>query len=151
AVSYSTCDTAMVIPRSRSSGALSIESNARNDTFGLFFDSTLVIAAVNVVFPWSMCPIVPTFTCGLTLSNFSFAICRPPAQRAVIGPWILGFQCLAGRAPDYFFGHRSRRLFVMRKMHRKTAAALCTAANLCGIAKHFGQWNLYVYDFTCRS
>src|SRR5579862_2765220 len=68
----------MVIPRSRSSGALSIESNARNDTFGLFFDSTLVIAAVNVVLPWSMCPIVPTFTCGLTLSNFSFAICVHP-------------------------------------------------------------------------
>src|SRR5579864_212368 len=68
----------MVIPRSRSSGALSIESNARNDTFGLFFDSTLVIAAVNVVFPWSMCPIVPTLTCGLTLSNFSFAISLHP-------------------------------------------------------------------------
>jgi hypothetical protein len=33
-----------------------------------------VIAAVNVVLPWSMCPIVPTFTCGFFLSNFSFAI-----------------------------------------------------------------------------
>jgi len=44
----------MVMPRSRSSGALSIESNARNATFGLFFDNTLVIAAVEVVLPWSM-------------------------------------------------------------------------------------------------
>src|SRR2546426_8975208 len=38
------------------------------------FDSTLVIAAVSVVFPWSMCPIVPTFMCGLDRSNFSLAI-----------------------------------------------------------------------------
>src|SRR5271170_6615774 len=64
----------MVIPRSRSSGALSIESNARNCTLGLFLDSTLVIAAVNVVFPWSMWPIVPMLTCGLFRSNFSLAI-----------------------------------------------------------------------------
>src|SRR5712692_2050904 len=68
----------MVIPRSRSSGALSIESNARNCTFGLVFANTLVIAAVSVVLPWSMCPIVPMFTCGLLRSNFSFAIvCYP--------------------------------------------------------------------------
>jgi hypothetical protein len=33
-----------------------------------------VIAAVSVVLPWSMCPIVPMFTCGLFLSNFAFAI-----------------------------------------------------------------------------
>ena len=52
----------MVMPRSRSSGALSIESNERNEFFGLCLDNTFVIAAVNVVFPWSMCPIVPTFT-----------------------------------------------------------------------------------------
>ncbi len=38
--------------------------------------ATFVSAAVNVVFPWSMCPIVPTFTCGLDRSNFSFAISR---------------------------------------------------------------------------
>jgi hypothetical protein len=36
--------------------------------------ATFVNAAVNVVFPWSMCPIVPTFTCGFDRSNFSFAI-----------------------------------------------------------------------------
>jgi hypothetical protein len=34
----------------------------------------MVIAAVSVVFPWSTCPIVPTFTCGFVLSNFFFAI-----------------------------------------------------------------------------
>src|SRR6185295_4579530 len=36
--------------------------------------ATFVSAAVNVVFPWSMWPIVPTFTCGFERSNFSFAI-----------------------------------------------------------------------------
>src|SRR5204862_4546697 len=33
------------------------------------------MAAVRVVLPWSMCPIVPTFTCGFVRSNFFFAIC----------------------------------------------------------------------------
>jgi hypothetical protein len=40
------------------------------------------IAAVRVDLPWSMCPIVPTFTCGFLRSNTPFAIavapfCRP--------------------------------------------------------------------------
>src|SRR5260370_15311997 len=76
----------MVMPRSRSSGALSIESNERNLILGFFFDNTLVMAAVSVVFPWSMCPIVPTFTCGLLRSNFSFAIASP--QNVPRSPWI---------------------------------------------------------------
>src|SRR5438105_2148791 len=37
-------------------------------------EATLVSAAVKVVLPWSMCPIVPTFTCGLLRSNFSLAM-----------------------------------------------------------------------------
>ena len=41
----------MVIPRAFSSGALSIESNERNAIFGLCYDNTFVIAAVNVVLP----------------------------------------------------------------------------------------------------
>ena len=63
----------MVIPRSFSSGALSIESNERSSERP-FLASTVVIAAVRVVLPWSTCPIVPTFTCGLDRSNFSFAV-----------------------------------------------------------------------------
>src|SRR5574337_672515 len=38
-----------------------------------------VIAAVRVVFPWSTCPIVPTFTCGFVRSNFSLAMILAPA------------------------------------------------------------------------
>src|SRR3989442_3168566 len=44
-----------------------------------FFASTCVIAAVSVVFPWSTCPIVPTFTCGLVRSNLLLAINFSPA------------------------------------------------------------------------
>ena len=63
----------MVMPRCRSSGALSISAK-------LFasppprFASTFVIAAVSVVFPWSMCPMVPTLRCGFVRSNFCLAI-----------------------------------------------------------------------------
>ena len=64
---------AIVIPRSRSSGALSMESKlrscARPDNASVF-----VIAAVRLVFPWSTCPIVPTFTCGFVRANFCFPI-----------------------------------------------------------------------------
>jgi hypothetical protein len=38
------------------------------------FASTFVIAAVNDVFPWSTCPIVPMLQCGLLRSNFALAI-----------------------------------------------------------------------------
>ena len=45
------------------------------------FAITLVIAAVSVVLPWSMWPIVPTFTCGLVRTNFSLAM--------MVSPWNL--------------------------------------------------------------
>src|SRR5687768_17323387 len=35
------------------------------------------MAAVNDVFPWSTCPIVPTFTWGLLRSNFSLDMLTP--------------------------------------------------------------------------
>src|SRR5271165_3856508 len=130
----------MVIPRSRSSGALSIESNARNCTFGLFFDNTLVIAAVNVVLPWSMCPIVPMFTCGLLRSNFSFAIeCsappleldeNPPASPVEPAPPDPLPGNSPGRLGDHFLGYRTWRLGVMREMHGERRATLRPAAKI---------------------
>jgi len=55
----------MVIPRAASSGARSI---CPNGTYLLIprSASTLVMAAVKVVFPWSTCPIVPMLRCGLS-------------------------------------------------------------------------------------
>src|SRR4029077_5505349 len=41
-------------------------------------DDTLVRAAVRVVLPWSMWPMVPTLTCGLLRSNFSLAMSVVP-------------------------------------------------------------------------
>src|ERR1700710_721251 len=64
----------IVIPRAFSSGALSIWSNADASLrFGYLSCRTLVIAAVSVVFPWSMCPMVPMLTCGLVRSNLALA------------------------------------------------------------------------------
>ncbi len=73
---------AIVMPRSRSSGALSISSNGVKSAMPLSA-STLVIAAVSVVLPWSMWPIVPMFTWGLLRSNFFFAIPFPPGSGAL--------------------------------------------------------------------
>src|SRR5947208_2514489 len=71
---------AMVMPRSFSSGALSIWSNGVKSARP-FSASTLVMAAVSVVLPWSMWPIVPMLTCGLVRSNFFFAIAPSPCRR----------------------------------------------------------------------
>src|SRR3954453_1184397 len=43
-------------------------------------DDTLVRAAVRVVLPWSMWPMVPTLTCGLLRSNFSLAMSSTPSS-----------------------------------------------------------------------
>src|SRR5215210_5521544 len=67
----------MVMPRCFSSGALSICSKATAwlaGSSGTRLASTLVIAAVKVVLPWSTWPMVPTFRCGFVLSNLPLAI-----------------------------------------------------------------------------
>src|SRR5688572_14590792 len=51
--------------------------------------ATFVSAAVKVVFPWSMCPIVPTFTCGFERSNFSLAICDVRPIRSLMPRGVL--------------------------------------------------------------
>src|SRR3989344_821679 len=63
----------MVIPLAFSSGALSISSTFSSFFAKPFINRTCVKAAVKVVLPWSTCPMVPTFTCGLVLTNFSFS------------------------------------------------------------------------------
>src|SRR5512142_1195482 len=91
----------MVMPRAFSSGALSIWSYAVNcalpDSARIF-----VIAAVNVVLPWSTWPIVPMLQCGFVRSNLAFAI-------AISCRRLLGFQRV---------GNRLRHGFVMIELHR---------------------------------
>src|SRR5687767_3896904 len=70
---------AMVMPRAFSSGALSISSKGVKVTVGSFSARHFVIAAVSVVLPWSMCPIVPMLRCGFVRSNFCLAIEVPLA------------------------------------------------------------------------
>src|SRR5688500_10551828 len=63
----------IVMPRASSSGARSMRSNAvKVVPDGSISDSTLVIAAVSVVLPWSTCPMVPMFRCGLARTNSCF-------------------------------------------------------------------------------
>src|ERR671922_2698943 len=67
------------MPRCRSSGALSILSKSVTSVFVPASASTFVIAAVSVVLPWSIWPIVPMLTCGFVRSNFCLAILSPPS------------------------------------------------------------------------
>src|SRR5215218_10586253 len=107
---------AMVMPRSRSSGALSIVSKARYSASPLRA-RYLVIAAVSDVLPWSMWPIVPMFTCGFVRSNFFLAIsARSPCLRPC---------CLADLGPRHeLLGKVARDLGVVRKLHRVAGPAL---------------------------
>src|SRR2546425_1998698 len=138
-VSYSTWATAIVIPRSRSSGALSIEPYSRTAIVLFFVCSTFVIAAVRVVLPWSMCPIVPTFTCGFVRSYLALAMLWLP-------PTLPGFSAgsgaggrLAGDLGHDFFGDRGRDLFVAGELHRVGRPALRHRPHLGGVAEHRGQ------------
>src|SRR5437870_3707228 len=139
---------AIVIPRAFSSGALSIESNARYFTLGFAFDSTLVIAAVSVVFPWSMCPIVPTFMCGLDRSNFSLAIAphivmsffqfpAPESKGAILSGY--GSPLNSGY---HLVLNISGRLFIPQEVHRIRRPPLRAGPQLGGVAEHFRQRHL---------
>src|SRR5258708_37084014 len=121
----------MVMPRSRSSGALSIWSKATNFAHPLVA-STLVIAAVSVVLPWSTCPIVPMLTCGLVRENFSLPMSSSPLTNRPDGP-------LTRRFRDDLFADALRRLLVARELHRVGGAALAERAQGGGVAEHLPQ------------
>src|SRR5579862_7251642 len=104
------------MPRARSSGALSIDAKSRTAVLPLPDSaSTFVIAAVSVVLPWSMCPIVPTLTCGFERSNFCLAI--PYAS-------VTGLGAGAAALRDDLAGDRLRNLFVMIEIHVERRPAL---------------------------
>src|SRR6185369_17450212 len=121
---------AMVMPRSRSSGALSIDSKARYSASPLRL-RYLVIAAVRLVLPWSMWPIVPMFTCGFVRSNFFLAI------SALLS---LSDRCLADPGlGEELLGEVARDLCVVRKLHRVARAALGHRPQVRGVAEHLGE------------
>src|SRR6266567_4713899 len=122
----------MVMPRARSSGALSIVSNARYSASPLS-ERYLVIAAVRLVLPWSMWPIVPMLTCGLVRSNFFLAICLLPGS------------CPSGRLDlrllDELRGQAGRDLGVVTELHRRRRPTLGHRPQVRDVAEHLGQWD----------
>src|SRR4029078_12333955 len=113
---------AMVMPRSRSSGALSIESKARYSALPLRA-RYLLIAAVRLVLPWSMWPIVPILTWGLVRSNLFLAI---------VCSLDLGLL-------EEFRGQARWHFGVVAEFHRGRGAPLGHAAQVRHVPEHLGQ------------
>src|SRR5215211_2529629 len=114
----------MVMPRCFSSGALSICSKATAwlaGSSGTRFASTLVIAAVSVVLPWSTWPIVPTFRCGFVLSNLPLAII------------LLSLGYLGRNALGYFG--------IVIELHGERRSALGLAPDGSRVSEHLGKRN----------
>src|SRR5829696_7595421 len=132
------------MPRAFSSGALSIWSKADASLrFGYLSCSTLVIAAVSVVLPWSMCPMVPMLTCGLVRSNLALAT-------GFLSPWVAQVvRCsgggavrvglLARRLGDDLLGHVLRDLGVAVEDHRVAGPTLGAAAQVTHVAEHLRE------------
>src|SRR5512138_3261131 len=122
----------MVMPRWRSSGALSIASKSVASVLVPDSARTLVIAAVSVVLPWSMWPIVPTLTCGLVRSNFCLAICSSSSEASSYG-----LRCLV--ASHDRLGDRGRNFLVAVELHAERRTALRHRAQVGRVAEHLRE------------
>ena len=101
--------------------------------------STLVMAAVRVVLPWSMWPIVPTLTWGLLRSNVFLAMGFPSSSLTRVW-WVLESErSLAADAGDDRFLHECRRLLVRVELHRVRGATLGARTQVGSVAEHLGQ------------
>src|SRR5215467_10530666 len=129
----------MVIPRSFSSFALSIASKGvKGFTSGILSCSTLVIAAVSVVLPWSMCPMVPMFTCGLVRSNLAFATGFSSLRSCSVVRWYWSVLLAAGLGDD-LLGDVGRDLGIRVELHAVVRPPLGPAAQVAHVAEHLGQ------------
>src|SRR5215472_10424072 len=116
----------MVMPRCFSSGALSILSNGVKSARPLAA-CTFVMAAVSVVLPWSMWPMVPTFMWGLVRSYFFFPT---DASCDAFLP--------AAPVPDHL-GQVRRQLRVVIELHRVRGPTGRHRAQVRRVAEHLGQ------------
>src|SRR4051812_27360122 len=146
---------AMVMPRSRSSGALSILSKERTWACPCKA-SVLVMAAVRLVLPWSTCPIVPTFTCGLVRANFCFPMV-PAAPLAlsltlsdVVNPLraptrdrrkLRRLELISPRLGDHLLSDSRRQRRIMIELHRIRGPSLGCRAEICCVPEHARQWH----------
>src|ERR1700757_3172164 len=126
------------MPRARSSGALSIWSYATKAP-PFISAITLVSAAVSVVLPWSTCPIVPTFTCGLVRSNFPLAIAQLLVDSLSCRFAGSALGAVRGLGVDHGLGDVARRLGVMLELHRVRGAALGQGPQRGRVAEHLRQ------------
>src|SRR5919109_686062 len=119
--------------------------------------NTLVIALVNVVLPWSICPMVPTLTCGFVRTNRSFAI--PPSSYG--STMDLAMSCSLRQLARCLHASRLHRQFflclplfpleeeflrqvkgnflVRAEMHRIRRPSLRRGAQIGGIPEHFRE------------
>src|SRR5690554_1943644 len=84
-----------------------------------------MMAAVSVVFPWSMWPMVPTFTWGFVRTNFSLAIADSPSAALGLG--------------DDLFGDARRDGLILVEMHAVDCASLRLGAQIRRVAEHIGE------------
>src|SRR3954468_21444716 len=135
----------IVMPRAFSSGALSIWSKAEASLrLGNLSCSTFVMAAVTVVLPWSMWPMVPMLTCGLVRSNLALAI-WPVSFSAGLrldDGWSLGQGWVSWRgllAPDLrddLLRHVAGHLGVGVELHAVARPALRLRPEVADVAEH---------------
>src|SRR5580693_929612 len=145
----------MVIPRSFSSFALSIWSKGvKGFTSGILSCRTLVIAAVRVVLPWSMCPMVPMLTCGLVRWNFAFATGISSLRSGPLW-WVWSVsgvpiacccvprerKLLAARLGDDLLGDARRHLGVRVELHAVVRPSLRLGTQVTYVTEHLRQRN----------
>src|SRR4029450_6322520 len=105
------------------------------------------MAAVSVVWPGSMCPIVPTFTCGLLRSNFSFATTNYPflkssrARTRTRETYSLsrGPPRLPGAGLDDLLRDVRRPCLVPVELHRVGGPALRGGTQVGRVSEHSGE------------
>src|SRR3984957_7106741 len=106
-----------------------------------FFDCTFTSAAVSVVLPWSMCPIVPTFTCVLLRTNFSLPMIESLSFESVD---LVASVPLHLRDDLFLDGRGDRR--VVGELHRGRTASLGHRAQVSHVSEHGRQGDLGVDD-----
>src|SRR3989442_1114160 len=133
---------------SRTSSSTRSNSSASSTRSHLFRNTTIaatfVRAAVNVVFPWSTCPMVPTFTWGFVRSNLAFAM--SPPKIVVFPSTHLLYAFLSFHFRHNLFRLRFRNFSVVAELHAVYCAALAHRAQRGRVAKHLGQGHARGHD-----
>src|SRR5882762_2259097 len=99
------------------------------------------MAAVSVVLPWSMCPMVPMLRWGLVRSNFFLAMVY---LGSVSCPWrLVGAAShrqvlLTAHPGDDLARDRLGDLLVGVELHRVGRPPLCARAQIRSVAEHLG-------------